>query len=111
MPTTDYDTDETEDVSLHEVRVGGTPVQHIGISESGVIFVRGELHPLGAHYALLKAAGQHVPYVAVSAVEVLYPGDWLRSECAGDMDRQRVITNIETYARSGFSEGARMRKG
>lgn len=108
--TPDFDTDETEDVSLHEVRVGGTLVHHIGISESGTVYIKGDLHPLGSHSALLKAAAQHVPYIAVSAVEVLYPSDWLRAECAGDMDRQRVITNIENYARSGFSEGAMVRR-
>lgn len=104
-----FDQDESEEeVDLFEVRAGPiAPAMTVGVSQSGVVFIRGDLHPLGSATALLTAAAQHVPYIAVSAVEVLYPSDWLRSECMGDMDRMRVISNIESHARSGFSNGSR----
>lgn len=98
-----------EDVDLIEVRAGDAPAMTIGIAcETGTVFIKGDLHPLGSATALLTAAAQHVPYIALSAVEVLYPSDWLRAECMGDMDRQRIITNIENYARSGFSNGSKV---
>jgi hypothetical protein len=81
----------------------------VGVArESGTLYLRGDLHPLGSATALLTAAARHVPYIAVSAVEVLYPSDWLRGECMGDLDRMRIITNLENYARSGFSNGSRV---
>ncbi len=105
----DYDTDNTEDVDLHEVRVGGAPAMTVGIApKSGAVYLRGDLHPLGSASALLAAARHGVPYIALSAVEVLYPSDWLKGECLHDADRLRVIANIENYARSGFSQGSRM---
>lgn len=105
-----YEAEETtEDVDLTSVQVGGSPAMTIGVSESGVVYIRGDLHPLGSASALLTAAAHRVPYIALSAVEVLYPADWLRSECLGDRDRERVIDNIVSLARSGFSQGARMR--
>jgi hypothetical protein len=99
--------DSTEDVELTEVKVGDAPAMTIGVSASGLIFIRGDIHPLGSATALLTAAARGVPYIALSAVEVLYPSNWLRGECMGDLDRMRIITNIENYARSGFSEGAK----
>ena len=100
--------DSTEDVELTEVKVGDAPAMTIGVSASGVVFILGDLHPRGSASALLTAAAQHVPYIALSAVEVLYPSEWLRGECLGDLDRMRIITNIENFARSGFSQGARV---
>lgn len=104
-----YDCDESEEeVDLLEIRAGDSPAMTIGIGrDTGNLFLRGDLHPLGSATALITAAAQHVPYIAVSAVEVLYPSDWLRGECAGNIDRQRIITNLENYARSGFSNGSR----
>jgi hypothetical protein len=106
-----YDQDESEeDVDLTEVRAGPlAPAMTVGVSASGVVFIKGDIHPLGSATALLTAAAQHVPYIAVSAVEVLYPADWLRGECLGDPDRLRIIDNIESFARSGFSQGAKTR--
>jgi hypothetical protein len=104
-----YDQDEsTEDVELTEVKVGDFPAMTIGVSASGQVYIRGDLHPLGSATALLTAAAQHVGYIALSAVEVLYPADWLRGECMHDRDRVRVIDNIVNLARSGFSNGSRV---
>lgn len=96
----DYDYDETEDVDLVEIRMGDNRVGHAGIAKaSGMVYVSGEIHPLGAATALIKAAKEHVPYIAVSAVEVLYPADWLRGECLHDPDRLRIINNLERFTR------------
>jgi hypothetical protein len=106
----EFDTDDHEDLDLHEVRVGDQPAMMIGVAQpSGLIYVRGDLHPLGSASALLTAAKQQVPYVALSAVEVLFPLEWLRGECIHDRDRQRVLANIESFVRNGFSQGARVR--
>jgi hypothetical protein len=64
-----------------------------------MVYVSGEIHPLGAATSLIKAAKEHVPYIAVSAVEVLYPADWLRGECLHDPDRLRIINNLERFTR------------
>ena len=108
-----YDqTESEEDVELTEVRAGPlAPAMTIGVgSQSGDIFVRGDLHPLGSASALLTAAAQHVPYIAISAVEVLFPLDWLKGECLHDPDRMRILFNLEKYVRSGFSQGAGVRQ-
>lgn len=94
-----YDVDDSEDLSLMEIKVGDQRVSHAGVSESGLIYLQGDLHPLGSATALIKAAKEHIPYVAVTAVEVLFPADWLRGECLHDLDRLRVITNLENVAR------------
>ena len=101
-----------EDVELTEVRAGPlAPAMTIGVGDqTGDIYVRGDLHPLGSATALLTAARERVPYIALSAVEVLFPLDWLKGECAHDADRLRVLFNIESHVRSGFSQGARMRQ-
>lgn len=105
-----FETTEEEDVTLTEVSMGQAPAMTIGVGDkSGDIYVKGDLHPLGSASALLTAAARHIPYIALTAVEVLYPLDWLKGECAHDPDRQRVLRNIESYVRSGFSNGARMR--
>lgn len=97
---TDYDFDETEDVDLLEIRVGENRVSHAGIARaSGTVYLQGDIHPIGSASALLAAAKNHIPYIAVSAVEVLFPADWLRSECLHDVDRLRVITNAEQFVR------------
>ena len=94
-----FDTDEDEDVSLIEIQVRGQKAATAGVSESGVVYLNGEIHPLGSASALLTAAIHKVPYIEVSAVEVLYPADWLRAECLGDVDRQRIIDNAEAFVR------------
>jgi hypothetical protein len=106
----DFDTEETEDLQFHEVRVGDYPATTVGVSESGVIFLRGDLHPLGAFAALMKAAQQHIPYASNGAISALFPADWLKAECLHDLDRLRAIDNLVAYARSGFSQGAKMRQ-
>jgi hypothetical protein len=96
----DYGVDESEDLDLIEIRTGETRVGWAGFAKgSGLVYLGGDLHPLGSYTALLKAAKEHVPYVAVSAVNVLFPADWLRGECLGDVDRQRIIGNLEAYVR------------
>ncbi|MCA0214528.1 MAG: hypothetical protein LCH79_15290 [Proteobacteria bacterium] len=107
----DFDTELEEDVTLTGIQVSGGPSMTVGVGDrSGDIYVRGDLHPLGSASALLTAAAQHIPYVALSAVEVLYPLDWLKGECAHDIDRLRVLANLESFVRSGFSQGAGVRQ-
>lgn len=94
------DVDETEDLDLMEIRVGEQRVSWAGITRpGGDVYLQGDIHPLGSATALIKAAKDHVPYVAVSAVQVLYPSEWLRAECLHDMDRLRVIGNLERFVR------------
>lgn len=101
----DFDSDEEEGLALFDLKVGENTVGTYGVGEkSGDIYVSGELHPLGAYSALLQAAKEHVPYVAVSAVHVLYPLDWLRAECMHDQDRLRVFNNLEREIRTHAKE-------
>lgn len=94
------DVDEAEDLDLMEVKVGERRVSWAGITRpGGDVYLQGDLHPLGSATALIKAAKDHVPYVAVSAVQVLYPSEWLRAECLHDMDRLRVIGQLESFVR------------
>ena len=39
-----FDTDEDEDVSLIEIRADGRKVDTAGVSASGVVFLRGDIH-------------------------------------------------------------------
>ena len=102
MPTI-FETDDDEDVSLIEIQVMGQKVATAGVSKSGQVFLQGDIHPLGSASALLTAAINKVPYIEVSAVEVLYPADWLRAECLGNVDRQRIIDNAEAFVRGQVS--------
>lgn len=102
MPTI-FETDDDEDVSLIEIRVKGQKVATAGVSESGIVFLNGEIHPLGSATALVTAAVHQVPYIEVSAVEVLYPADWLRSECMAHPDIRRIIDNAEAFVRGRVS--------
>lgn len=96
------ETEESEDIIILAIQGAGIqPGLHAGISESGDVYLPGDIHPLGSASALLTAARMHVPYVAVSAVQVLYPSDWLRAECMHDRDRLRVIGNMEELVRRG----------
>ena len=96
----DHGVEDSEDLDLLEVRIGEQPVSWAGITRpGGDVYLQGDLHPLGSATALIKAAKEHVPYVAVSAVRVLYPAEWLRSECLHDRDRLRVIDNLERFVR------------
>ena len=96
-----FDVEDEEELDLHEVRVSDMPMTWVGVSKSGYVYLPGDIHPLGSATALIKAAKEHVPYVAVSAVRVLYPADWLRGECLHDPDRLRIIGNLERIARGG----------
>ena len=102
MPTI-FDTEYDEDVSLMEIQVKGQKVATAGVSQSGQVFLRGDIHPLGSASALVTAAVHQIPYIEVSAVEVLYPADWLRSECLHDADRLRIINNAEAFVRGQVS--------
>lgn len=102
MPTI-FDTEDDEDVSLMEIQVKGQKVATAGVSQSGQVFLRGDIHPLGSASALVTAAVHQIPYIEVSAVEVLYPADWLRSECLHDQDRLRIINNAEAFVRGQVS--------
>ena len=96
----DYGVDESEDLDLLEINVAGQPATWAGFARgSGMVYLQGDLHPLGSSLALLKAAKEHVPYVAVNAVRVLFPGEWLRAECMHDADRCRVIDNMSRFVR------------
>ena len=90
--------EETEDLNIIEINGGPAPV-YAGVTTSGDVYLRGDIHPLGSASALIAAAAQHVPYVAISAVQVLFPADWLRGECLHDMDRLRIIGNMEQIVR------------
>jgi hypothetical protein len=94
------ETEETEDLNIIEIQGGPQPL-YAGVTDSGEVFLRGDIHPAGSFAALMKAAAEHIPYVAISAVQVLFPSNWLRSECLHDADRQRVIDNMENLVRSG----------
>lgn len=92
------DIEDAEDLQIVEIQGGPAPV-YAGVTESGDVYLRGDLHPLGSASALLAAAAQHVPYVAITAIQVLFPADWLRGECLHDMDRLRIIDNMERLVR------------
>ena len=97
-----FGVEDSEDLDLMEIRVHDKPNSWAGVSASGMVYLQGDLHPLGSATALIKAAKENVPYVSVSAVRVLYPSEWLRAECMHDADRTRVIDNL-----CGFVRGAR----
>lgn len=90
--------EETEDLQVMEIQGGPGPV-YAGVTDGGEVFLQGDIHPLGSASALIAAAAQHVPYVAISAVRVLFPADWLRGECLHDTDRLRIIGNAEALVR------------
>ena len=92
------DTEEAEDLNIVEIQGGPSPL-YAGVTDGGEVFLQGDIHPLGSATALITAAAQHVPYVAISAVQVLFPADWLRGECLHDMDRLRIIGNMEQMVR------------
>lgn len=92
------DTEEIEDLNIVEIQGGPGPV-YAGVTNGGEVYLQGDIHPLGSASALIAAAAQHVPYVAISAVRVLFPADWLRAECLHDMDRLRIIGNAEAIVR------------
>ncbi|MFN9473760.1 hypothetical protein [Acidovorax sp.] len=97
---------EEENLHLIELQApGGVAPLQAGVTASGMVYLRGDLHPLGSATALIKAACEHVPYAAVSAVSVLFPADWLRGECLHDADRLRVIAAMERVVR-GARTGA-----
>lgn len=95
----DYGVDESEDLALMALKVGDVEVANAGVAKSGIVYLQGDIHPQGSFAALMKAARSHVPYVAVSAVSVLFPADWLRAECMGDPDRVRIIDNAVAFVR------------
>jgi hypothetical protein len=95
-----YDVDESEEeVSIVELQMAGNKVGLVGLSTSGVVYLSGDLHPMGAFSALLLAAKEHVPYISTSAINALFPVDWIRGACLGDPDRLRVLGNLEQFAR------------
>lgn len=98
MPTT-FETEETEDVQIVGIVMDDRPICDAGITASGVVYLRGDIHPLGSEKALALAAVLHVPHIAVNAVSVLFPADWLRGECMADPDRIRIIDNQEALVR------------
>ena len=95
-----HDVDETEDLDLMEIKIGENRVSWAGITRpGGDIYLQGDVHPDGSAIALIKAAKLHIPYVAVSAVQVLFPAEWLAAECLADNDRLRVIANLCKFVR------------
>lgn len=96
----DFEVDETEDIDLMEIKIGENKVTEAGIARaSGIVYLNGDIHPMGSFPCLMLAAKQHVPYVYTSAVSALFPADWLRAECLHDADRLRVISNLESFVR------------
>jgi hypothetical protein len=96
----EHGVDDADDLDLMQICIAGQPNTWAGITRpDGDVYLQGDLHPLGSATALIKAAKEHVPYVPVSAVQVLFPADWLRGECLHDTDRQRVITNLTAFVR------------
>lgn len=96
----DFDVDEAEDLDLMEVKMGENHVGWAGITRpGGEVYLQGDLHALGSATALIKAAKEHIPYVAVSSVRVLFPAEWLRAECLHDADRLRIIDNLVRFVR------------
>jgi hypothetical protein len=97
----DFDTDEADDLDLMQICIPGQEVSWAGITRpDGHVYLQGDIHCLGSATALIKAAKEHVPYVAVSAVQVLFPAEWLAAECIHDTDRLRVIANLCAFVRS-----------
>lgn len=95
-----FETEDSEDLDLIELQVGGQKAATVGIVRgTGMVYIPGDLHPMGSFAALMLAAKEFVPYVAVSAVSVLFPAEWVRGACLHDVDRQRVIDNLERHAR------------
>ncbi|OXE36636.1 MAG: hypothetical protein CGW95_06600 [Phenylobacterium zucineum] len=95
-----FDTDEAEDLDLMQICIPGQPVSWAGITRpGGNVYLQGDIHVLGSATALIKAAKEHVPYVPVSAVQVLFPAEWLAAECLHDADRLRVIANLSAFVR------------
>lgn len=97
----DHDVEDAEEVDLMELQVGGQAVGWVGVSRpEGHVYLSGDIHPYGSASAMLVAKLQNVPYIAVSAVRVLFPSEWLAAECLGDEDRLRIIRNLVSEARS-----------
>ncbi len=95
-----FGVDETEDVDVIEIQMGGSKVGLAGFARaSGTVYLNGDIHPHGAFGALMAAAKQDVPYMYTSAVNALFPSEWLSAECLHDVDRLRVIGNLETFIR------------
>ena len=97
----DFEVDESEEVvQMFELRVGDMPAALVGIGlQTKDVYVSGDLHPVGAFSALMLAAKEHVPYISTSAVNALFPIDWIRGACLHDMDRLRILENLERIAR------------
>lgn len=97
----EYEVDESEEtVDILEIRMAGYPVGVTAIArESGTVYLSGEVHPAGAFACLMLAAKEHVPYVSTSAVNALFPADWIAAACLHDMDRLRVIANLIKFTR------------
>lgn len=96
----DYDVDDMEGLQLTALVVDGVEVGTAGVSESGVVYLPGDTHCLGSATALIKAAKDHIPYVALSAVKVLFPAEWLVAEHLHDLDRLRMIDGMVKVVRS-----------
>lgn len=83
-----------------ELQVAGRAFGWAGIARgSGLVYLSGDLHPYGSFKAMKLAQVANVPYVAVSAVRVLFPAEWLRAECMADPERVRVIDNAAAFVR------------
>lgn len=96
----DIDNEDTEEVDILELRVSDMPVGLAGIArKSGTVYLNSEIHPLGGFAALMIAAKANVPYISTSAVNALFPSDWLKAECLHDPDRLRLIDNAEAFVR------------
>ena len=87
-----------EDVYLFEIQHEGAEVGLAGVSDSGVVYLSGDLHVNGRFAALLAAPKAQVSYIATPSGEVLFPAEWLRCQCLHDVDRLHVIDNLSSFA-------------
>ena len=96
----DYGVEDAEDLDLRAYVVDGKEIGWYGVgAETGLIYVGGDAHPRGSANAMVEAVMADVPYVPVSAVQVLFPLEWIRGECLADPDRLRMLNGMERYAR------------
>lgn len=91
--------EEVADVDLFELDGPTGPIPY-GIDKRGTIFLSSDLHPGGANEAMARAAEQGIPWVMQSAVQVLFPAEWLAAEALGEPVRSSIIPSLVAVIRS-----------
>lgn len=86
-------------VDLLEIQNSGVKVCLAGRSAAGSVYLQGDI--VGSPAAvLIKAVGEGVPYLLVGGDQILFSGNWIRSQCLHDVDRLRVIDNLSAIVLS-----------